>query len=50
MTKRTVSFQITDQWYGTEAEYAEARQLVRRLIAASWARAFTLAYGNGRTP
>ena len=46
--KRTVTFEIREQWYGTEEEYAAARQLVRRLIVGSWARAFAACRSTSR--
>ena len=46
--KRTITFEIREQWYGTEEEYAAARQLVRRLIVGSWARAFAACRSTSR--
>ena len=37
--QRTVSFPISDLWYGTAEEYAAARRHVRTLIVATWAQA-----------
>ena len=39
-TKHTIPFRVRELWIGTEAEYAEARRHVRKLIVATWARAF----------